>query len=89
MVYLEGNKDVTIDQLIKILQKAKSNLGGKTKVLVSFDDEFRSIEIIDEDIVEGDYGYYDWVGFPDEVEDEDLKDNDLDCETVLTLIASN
>lgn len=89
MVYLEGNKDVTIDQLIKILQKAKSNLGGKTKVLVSLDDEFRSIEIIDEDIVEGDYGYYDWVGFPDEVEDEDLKDNDLDCETVLTLIASN
>ena len=40
MVYLnsKGNKDVTIDQLIKILQRAKSDLGGNTKVLVSFDD---------------------------------------------------
>lgn len=85
MVYLEGNKDVTIDQLIKILQKAKSNLGGKAKVLVSFNGEFRSIEIVDEDIVEGDFGYYDWVAFPEEVGDEHFED----CETVLTLIASN
>lgn len=85
MVYLEGNKDVTIDQLIKILQKAKSNLGGKAKVLVSFDDEFRGIEIVSEDVVEGDFRYYDWVGDPEEVGDEDFED----CETVLTLVASN
>ena len=85
MVYLEGNKDVTIDQLIKILQKAKSNLGGKAKVLVSFNDEFRGIEIVSEDIVEGDFRFYDWVGDPEVVGDEDFED----CETVLTLVASN
>lgn len=85
MVYLETSKDVTIDQLIKILQKAKSNLGGKAKVLVSFDDEFRGIEIVSEDVVEGDFRYYDWVGDPEEVGDEHFED----CETVLTLVASN
>lgn len=85
MVYLEGNKDVTIDQLIKILQKAKSNLGGKAKVLVSFNDEFRGIEIVSEDIVEGEFRYYDWVAYPEEVRDEHFED----CETVLTLVACN
>lgn len=83
MVYLEGNKDVTIDQLIKILQKAKSDLGGKTKVLISMNDEFRSLNVVSADMVEGSYDYYDWVGDPDEVEDEEVDD---EVEIVLSLV---
>lgn len=84
MVYLnsKGNKDVTIDQLIKILQRAKSDLGGQTKVLVSFDDDFRSLQMVSSDVVEGDFGYYEEVVWARNFDEDD------DSETVLTLIAS-
>ena len=83
MVYLNSkvDKDVTIDQLIKILQKAKNDLGGKTKVLVSFDDDFRSLQMVSSDVVEGGYGYYEEVVW--------ARNSDEDSETVLTLVASN
>lgn len=32
MVYLEGNKDVTIDQLIRVLQEAKAELPKKERL---------------------------------------------------------
>lgn len=85
MVYLnsKGNKDVTIDQLIKILQRAKSDLGGNTKVLVSFDDGFGSLQMVSSDVVEGGYGYYEEVVWARNFDEDD------DSETVLTLITSN
>lgn len=84
MVYLnsKGNKDVTIDQLIKILQRAKSDLGSQTKVLVSFDDVFRSLQMVSSDEVEGGYGYYEEVVWARNSDEDD------DSETVLTLIAN-
>lgn len=84
MVYLETTrKDVTIDQLIKILQKAKSELpaGGKTKVLMSVNDDYHSVEIISSDFAEGSYGYWEWTGDPEE--DEEMGDD----ETVLSLVS--
>ena len=81
MTYLETNKDVTIDELIKTLQKAKKDLGGNAKVLVNHNDDFHSLEIVTADMVEGSYGYYEWVGDPDEDEEAG--------ETVLALYTHN
>lgn len=81
MAYLETSKDVTIDELIKTLQKAKKDLGGNAKVLVNHNDDFHSLEIVAADMVEGSYGYYEWTGDPDEDEETG--------ETVLTLYTHN
>ena len=83
MVYLDGtSRDITIDRLIKFLQEAKKDLGGKTKVVLGHDSEFRSIELISAELVEGSFGYYEWVGDPDE--DEEIGE---DVKTVLALTA--
>lgn len=83
MVFLETvNKDVTIDQLIRVLQEAKAELPnkGKTKVLLSVEDDFHSIGAITADFAEGKFPHWEWTGDPEE--DEDMGD-----ETVLSLIS--
>ena len=88
MVYLETRKDITIDQLIKSLQKAKADLpaGGKTKVLMNVNDDYHSVGVISSDFAEGNYGYWEWTGYPEEAEEYE-RDEDAEDETVLSLVS--
>ena len=68
MVYLETNKGITIDKLIRILQEAKADHGGKTRVLISVDDRYHDLGAVAAEFAEGGYGHWSWAGDPEEDE---------------------
>lgn len=78
-VFYGGNTELTIDTLIKVLQKAKSKLGGKTKVVLGDmrpDTGYMGITQSDSVYVTKYGSGYEFAGYPDEVDPDELEDSE-------------
>lgn len=73
-VYYDSGRDITIDGLIKALQKARAEIGGAARVVVgdSDADELKGIEAVGAIYADRSGSSYEWLGnYGEDEEDGD------------------